>query len=725
MIKNIILIFLCLFYAVEIVSALPVTGWQQQYGINLVGADTDSPSVGQAGSGDGAQCILWASFDDIELENVGDSVNLSFSWKLTGSNACSDFFRYGLFDVSDSSTQGNWLGYKVSNVGIFEQSGTGDGDFGSTSSSRGSYVLGANTVISGTGGQDSMYNFNITIIRVDSGLSICSQISGNNGYSYSTSVVDTTPQSENTPIVYNRVGLVQTGSAVPDLVEFFNIDVSTFTSVVSNPGPGNISTGIEPYAGFSWSSLDDRVVKYDIYIRANEADFIPVNNNKDSYCSLQHTGKMFTPAIKLALNTEYFWRVDAYVDTEDDSEPILFQGPVWSFKTRSEYGYGDRSVADFNRDAVVDISDLGLFLDDWLSPDNQRIWQADRYGPGTDINDDSSVNLLDFSHLSLTWQTTQDVMPLPQMYYAYDYGDRIWAKDPDVISWNGKYYMYCSALNGNLGIAIVESTDLIYWRQVALLPADTSYEAKGHGAPCAVIMKGQVHLFYQTYGNGAGDAICHAWSDDGINFTKNADNPIFHPAVSDWTCGRAIDADVIENDETVYLYYATRDTSYSIQKIGLATAPLNSNFDKSSWTEAAAHSVLKPEIAWEKNCIEAPAVLYKSGLFYMFYAGAYNAQPQQIGVAISVDGISWHRLSESPILPAGEAGQWNSDESGHPGVFTDDNGDMYLFFQGTNDGGTSYYLSKMKIEWDGLLPYLVNPGDEKEYHLANPIQFQY
>ena len=723
MIRTYVLFLTCLVFAIDTVSALPVTDWQQQYGINLVGAGTDSPLVGQDGSDDGGQCILWASFEDVVLENVGDSINLSFSWKLTGSNSSSDFFRYGLFDVNDSSTQGNWLGYKASNVGVFEQSGTGNGDFGSTSSARGSYVSGANTVVSGTGGQDGTYKYNLIIVKVNGGLKICSQICGDNGYSYSTSVVDTTPQSENTPILYNRVGLVQTGSAAPDLVEFFDIDVSSFTSIVVNPDPANFSRGVEPDSIFGWDNLDDRFINYDVYIRANEPDFIPVNNNKDSYCSLQQSANIFEPAVKLALNTEYFWRVDAYVDTEE-SEPVLIQGPIWSFKTRSEYDYGNRSVADFNRDAVVNIADLALFLDDWLLPYNQRIWKADRYGPGTDINDDCSVNLLDFSHLSLAWDTTQDVMPLPQMYYAYDYGDRIWAKDPDVISWNGKYYMYCSALNGNLGIAIVESTDLIYWRQIALLPADTSYEAKGHGAPCAVILKGQVHLFYQTYGNGAGDAICHAWSDDGINFTKNADNPIFHPAVSDWTCGRAIDADVIENDGTVYLYYATRDTSYSIQKIGLATAPLNSNFDKSSWTEAAAHSVFKPEAAWEKKCIEAPAVLFRSDLFYMFYAGAYNAQSQQIGVAVSVDGVDWHRLSESPILPAGQVGQWNSGESGHPGVFTDDNGDMYLFFQGTNDGGASYFLSKMKIEWDGMLPYLVNPGDEREYHLDNPIQFQ-
>ena len=54
---------------------------------------------------------------------------------------------------------------------------------------------------------------------------------------------------------------------------------------------------------------------------------------------------------------------------------------------------------------------------------------------------------------------------------------------------------------------------------------------------------GKIHLFYQTYGNWEKDAICHAWSQDGIHFTKNPENPVFHPAAT-WCCGRAIDADV-------------------------------------------------------------------------------------------------------------------------------------------------------------------------------------
>jgi alpha-L-rhamnosidase len=312
---------------------------------------------------------------------------------------------------------------------------------------------------------------------------------------------------------------------------------------------------------------------------------------------------------------------------------------------------------------------------------------------------------------------------LPQMYYADRTVGYPWSKDPDVVRWNGKYYMYCTikSTSGGLGIGIAESTDMICWTQVAVIPRGTAYEANGQAAPCVVILNGRLHMFYQTYGNGASDAICHAWSDDGIHFTKNPDNPIFHPRPAPWTVGRAIDADVIEHGGTVYLYYATRDPSFTVQKIGVAIADLNSDFSKSAWTEACSDSILQPRLPWEKKCIEAPSVFYKFGRFYMFYAGAYNNEPQQIGVAVSNDGITWQRLSQQPILPVGQPGEWNSSESGHPGVFVDDDGQIYLFFQGNNDNGATWYLSKMKVEWEGQLPYLVNSGDNHQHHLVDPI----
>ena len=142
----------------------------------------------------------------------------------------------------------------------------------------------------------------------------------------------------------------------------------------------------------------------------------------------------------------------------------------------------------------------------------------------------------------------------------------------------------------------------------------------------------------------------------------------------------------------------------------MAAAPLASSFGRGTWRDlSTAAPILKPELPWEQNCIEAPSVLRHGSLYYLFYAGAYNNRPQQIGVATSADGKSWTRLSDKPILANGQRGEWNSSESGHPGVFTDEDGRTYLFFQGNNDAGRSWFISMMEIRWHGDRPYLAAP----------------
>lgn len=274
------------------------------------------------------------------------------------------------------------------------------------------------------------------------------------------------------------------------------------------------------------------------------------------------------------------------------------------------------------------------------------------------------------------------------------------AKDPIVVRLGAHYWLYYSEFDAEkrLRVAIARSHNLDDWEFVGLMPLVGEVEAQGIGAPGAIVLDGVVHLFYQTYGNGARDAICHAVSRDGLNFERNASNPIFRPA-GEWTCGRAIDADVLAHKDTLFLCCATRDPSFKIQKLVVATAPLNSDFGPQSWTQRGEGSILQPELPWEGECIEAPALLLHGGRSWMFYAGAYNASPQQIGLAVSDDGIHWRRTSNKPFLANGAPGSWNADESGHPGVLVDE-GRVHLFFQGTSDKGQTWAISRVEIEDD-------------------------
>ena len=124
--------------------------------------------------------------------------------------------------------------------------------------------------------------------------------------------------------------------------------------------------------------------------------------------------------------------------------------------------------------------------------------------------------------------------------------------------------------------------------------------------------------------------------------------------------------EVVKFRDNYYLYFATRTPDFKIQLLGVARAPGSTNFNRETWNHLSiGGSILKPELPWEKNCIEAPSVLEKNGRLYMFYAGAYNNEPQQVGVAVSSDGIRWERLSDEPFLSNGKPGEWNSSESFH------------------------------------------------------------
>ena len=287
------------------------------------------------------------------------------------------------------------------------------------------------------------------------------------------------------------------------------------------------------------------------------------------------------------------------------------------------------------------------------------------------------------------------------------------SKDPHVIKFKGEYLMYYSIpsvennkdpMNG-WGIGIAKSSDLIEWKTVGAISPFGEYDKKGLCAPCALVIDGKVNLFFQTYGNGKNDAICHAVSTDGIHFEPNPTNPIFHPT-GNWTSGRAIDAEVIKFNDKYFLYFATRDTAMQIQMQGVASAPANTNFNREDWTQLTDEPILAPKYPWEGKCVEGASVIQRGDRLYMFYAGAYNNAPQQVGVAKSTDGIKWERLSNKPFLPNGDPGEWNACESGHPHIFLDEDGRTYLFFQGNNDFGKTWQISQKEVIWNENGPKL-------------------
>ena len=292
------------------------------------------------------------------------------------------------------------------------------------------------------------------------------------------------------------------------------------------------------------------------------------------------------------------------------------------------------------------------------------------------------------------------------------YTESPFAKDENIVKFNGKYFMYYSAYYpdkygvNRLCVGIAESDDLTNWTRVSQLLPVQEAETNAICAPGAIIRNDTLHLFYQAYGNFGTEAICHATSVDGINFEHDPTNPVF-TATGAWNCGRAIDAEVVDFNGKYYMYFATRDPGKEIQFQGVAAANRNSGLHAGDWTLQLDETILKPELLWEGQCIEGATTIVRGNTLYMFYGGAYNRSPQMIGVATSKDGIHFKRMSDEPFLRNGEPGSWNELESGHPDIFEDEDGTTWLFYQGFNKAANSWEISKIRVFWKHGKPYLL------------------
>ncbi len=291
------------------------------------------------------------------------------------------------------------------------------------------------------------------------------------------------------------------------------------------------------------------------------------------------------------------------------------------------------------------------------------------------------------------------------------------AKDPSVIRLGDRYLIYYSmapSTNRDLpkgwAIGIAESRNLMDWQKVGEILPEQDCEKNGIVNGKALLLGGKVHLFYNSYGNGKNDGLCHAVSRDGLRFTRDPSNPILRPT-GDWNAGRAIDCDAFEFGGKLWLIYATRDPSMRTQMLVAATADLKSDFGRTAWTPLGDGPILKPELPWETRCIEAPSVIQRGDTLYLFYGGGYNNDPQQVGCASSTDGLRWTRLFSQPLIPNGQVGDWNQSETGHPGVFTDVDDRTYLFVQGNKDKGRTWFLSAYELTWqDGKPAVLWDSG---------------
>ena len=153
---------------------------------------------------------------------------------------------------------------------------------------------------------------------------------------------------------------------------------------------------------------------------------------------------------------------------------------------------------------------------------------------------------------------------------------------------------------------------------------------------------GMYHAWYGGWSGAYNHAsqnfvkLGYASSNDGVNWTKHPDNPIY---TEHWT----EDMSIVKNGNTYYMYAENEFTGDG----NGATIDLYTATDKINWTRHGV--VLAPRIGWEANDVGTPTVWKEGNKWFMLYEGFDNGAGK-VGLATSTDGKNWTRFAGNPVL---------------------------------------------------------------------------
>lgn len=139
-----------------------------------------------------------------------------------------------------------------------------------------------------------------------------------------------------------------------------------------------------------------------------------------------------------------------------------------------------------------------------------------------------------------------------------------------------------------------------------------------------------------------------------------------------------------------------------------------SSVDGASWAKWPQNPVLEPGPpgTWDSASVHDPRVLWDGIRFSMWYSG-YDGQRWRVGLAVSQDGVAWTRSSGNPVLEVGPPGSWDESGVAYASVFPWE-GEYQMWYQGRDLAGRwriGRAVSKDGMSWrkDPANPVL-SPG---------------
>jgi len=242
------------------------------------------------------------------------------------------------------------------------------------------------------------------------------------------------------------------------------------------------------------------------------------------------------------------------------------------------------------------------------------------------------------------------------LYYINPVSNITGIGDPDILNYEGMYYMYCTS-SGIKGFYVWTSKDMVNWTKEGIAFSrdnpENNFGVDLFWGPDVVYYKGK---FYMTYSVRATDKViylCLAVSDNPLGPFINLKAPWYDHKLAH------IDATIFVEGNKQYCFFVRDCSTNIINKRHTSQIYMVELSDDLSTFITEPELVLTPDEAWEDVngtylWMEGPAILKHDGKYYMTYsANGYYTHAYCIGYA-TADKPSgpWVKAPENPILKA-------------------------------------------------------------------------
>ena len=252
------------------------------------------------------------------------------------------------------------------------------------------------------------------------------------------------------------------------------------------------------------------------------------------------------------------------------------------------------------------------------------------------------------------------------------------------------YHMWYSGFDGIFNqIGHATSPDGIDWTKdpnnpVVEVGQAGSWEESHAYIPNVLLINSVYHMWYDGAW-GYIEKTGHATSTDGSNWTKDPLNPVLDTGPSgSWDDFQVFPmaGSVIFEDNIYKMWYGGGSTAY-VWQVGYATSP-----DGSVWTKDEANNpVITPGVTgkWDDYGVIPGAVLLIGNTYNMWFSGCHPDNWWRVGHATSTDGINWTKYEFNPVLDYGAPGEWDVLQAWCPSVIYDDVGDIFKMWYSGGD----------------------------------------